>query len=236
MEGIDFMKKIKNFLFSNIKIIGAFTLGFLFSITSVYAIGKLVDSKDVGYNNSSSGLSANNVQNAILELYKKMGSDDGSKFCYSSPKYFDFTRSDPSSSSTNTTDYTTLGKKVFQGLWEDGAQGICIDKQGKLICFNAKNGLDAEKKHMEEVFAVDNCQSYSGGQEVCNASCETYGSDGIHCTYKYINGENVEQLDCTIETSNNELSMSCGYSHNSMGNDYNCNAGTWQGTTGSMCY
>ena len=236
MEGIDFMKKIKNFLLSNIKVIGAFIIGFLISTASVYAVSKFVNSNEVAYNNSTSGIPANNVQNAILELYKKMGSDDGSKYCYSIPKYFNFTSSDPSASATNTTDYTTLGKKVFQGLWEDGAQGICIDKQGKLICFNAKNSLDAEKKHMEEVFAVDNCQTYPGNQVICNAVCQSYGTDGMTCTYKYINGENVEQFDCSIGTSNNELDISCGYSHNAMGNDYYCSAGTWNGTTGAMCH
>lgn len=75
------MKKIKKILKNNFKLIIAFIVGLLISWTSVYAATILFNSNEVSYNNSSSGLQAGNVQDALDELYTKAqssGSSSGS--------------------------------------------------------------------------------------------------------------------------------------------------------------
>ena len=65
------MKKISKFIKKNIKIVIAFSIGFILAGTSVYA-ANTVNSKNVTYDNSNSGLSSVNVQDALDELYLKM--------------------------------------------------------------------------------------------------------------------------------------------------------------------
>ena len=65
------MKKISKFIKKNIKIVIAFSIGFILAGTSVYA-ANTVNSKNVTYDNSGSGLSSVNVQDALDELYLKM--------------------------------------------------------------------------------------------------------------------------------------------------------------------
>ena len=64
------MKKISKFIKKNIKVIIAFYLGFILAGTSVYAANTIY-SKNVTYDNSNSGLSATNVQDALDETYTK---------------------------------------------------------------------------------------------------------------------------------------------------------------------
>ena len=64
------MKKISKFIKKNIKIVIAFSIGFILASTSVYAANTIF-SKNVTYDNSSSGLSATNVQDALDETYNK---------------------------------------------------------------------------------------------------------------------------------------------------------------------
>ena len=55
----------------NIKIILAFILGFLISSLGVYAI--TIDARNTAYDNTNSGSSATNMQDAIDDLYEKAG-------------------------------------------------------------------------------------------------------------------------------------------------------------------
>ena len=64
------MKRVKKFLIENIKTVVAFIIGIIISGTGVYA-AILYASSDVGYDNTSSGMSATNVQDALDELYQK---------------------------------------------------------------------------------------------------------------------------------------------------------------------
>ena len=65
------MKKIKQVIKMNIKIILGFILGLIWSGGVVYATanGYLFDSDEVSYDNTSSGLESENVQDALDELY-----------------------------------------------------------------------------------------------------------------------------------------------------------------------
>ena len=65
------MKKLKSFIKSNIKTVVAFILGLIISGTSVYAATILYNANQVGYDNTSSGLTSTDVQGALDELYTK---------------------------------------------------------------------------------------------------------------------------------------------------------------------
>lgn len=67
------MKKVKKFLLGNIKTVVSFILGIIISGVTVYA-ATIIASNQVGYDNTSSGMSATNVQDAIDELYTKANS------------------------------------------------------------------------------------------------------------------------------------------------------------------
>ena len=64
------MKKIGNKLKQNAKIITAFVLGAILTGGTVYA-ATVLPSSQVGYDNSTSGLAATDVQGALDELYQK---------------------------------------------------------------------------------------------------------------------------------------------------------------------
>ena len=64
------MKRIFNFIKKNFKLVIAFSLGFVLASSSVYAANTIY-SKNVTYDNSNSGLSATNVQDALDETYNK---------------------------------------------------------------------------------------------------------------------------------------------------------------------
>lgn len=64
------MKKIVNKLKQNAKIIAAFVLGAILTGGTVYA-ATVLPSSQVGYDNSTSGLAATDVQGALDELYQK---------------------------------------------------------------------------------------------------------------------------------------------------------------------
>ena len=65
------LKKISKFIKKNLKIVIAFSIGVVLTSTSVYAANTIY-SKNVTYDNSSSGLTSANVQDAIDELYLKI--------------------------------------------------------------------------------------------------------------------------------------------------------------------
>ena len=66
----DKMKKIVNKLKQNTKIITAFVLGVILTGGTVYA-ATVLPSSQVGYDNSTSGLTATDVQGALDELYTR---------------------------------------------------------------------------------------------------------------------------------------------------------------------
>ena len=64
------LEKISKFIKKKFKLVVAFSIGFILAGTSVYAANTIY-SKNVTYDNSKSGLSATNVQDALDETYNK---------------------------------------------------------------------------------------------------------------------------------------------------------------------
>ena len=171
------MKKIKKFLKSNIKLFIGLIIGFVIS-GSIVSAAILFASDEVSYDNTTSGIQATNVQDAIDELYtianRKIISDGVTNVGFQ----------------TNTTN------TVFAN-----SNGLCIVRKGKLSCFKINNYAE-EQNHIQQVFSDVECSAWSGG-ESCAASdfyCDVYSSGNLRCfdisdfsyCYVYSNGS----VDC----------------------------------------
>ena len=161
----DRMKKIKKLLLGNIKTVVAFILGVIVSGTTVYAATILFASNQVGYDNTSSGLTSTNVQDALDELYTKAQN---------------MVPIDPNTFNTNT------AKTVYAS-----SKGVCIKRNNKLNCFKINNWSE-EQNHIQQVFSDISCYVYSSsvGCFASDFTCyvSSYGSvrcdassDDSHC-------------------------------------------------------
>ena len=65
------MKKVKNILKNNFKLVLGMIIGIVLASTTVYAATILFASDSVSYSNTNSGLTSTNVQGALDELYTK---------------------------------------------------------------------------------------------------------------------------------------------------------------------
>ena len=118
------MKNIVNKLKQNAKIITAFVLGAILTGGTVYA-ATVLPSSQVGYDNSTSGLAATDVQGALDELFTKANT-------WIDPSYIDF--------GTLATDNT---KKILASK-----NGVCIKRNNKVSCFKANNWSE-EQAHIQ---------------------------------------------------------------------------------------
>lgn len=74
------MKRIKNIIKNNIKLVIGLIIGIIVSGTGVYAATILLASNQVGYDNTTSGLTSTNVQDALDELNAKASKCTSTKF------------------------------------------------------------------------------------------------------------------------------------------------------------
>lgn len=86
---------------------------------------------------------------------------------------------DPTTS--DTTDYLTLGKNVFVKL-EGEQKSACIVRNGNLSCFK-NNNWDEEQNHVQQVFSDISCDVFSSHVD-CNASdfsCYVTSDGDVYC-------------------------------------------------------
>ena len=160
------MKKIGNKIKQNAKTITAFVLGAILTGGTVYA-ATVLPSSQVGYDNSTSGLAATDVQGALDELNTKAN-----------------TWIDPSTIQTNSTG------TVFASL-----KGIIIRRNGETHFFKVDN-FAYEKDHIQQVFSDGTCDvsstyvDCSASDFVCGVNqgkvyCRSESSDGPYCQTNY---------------------------------------------------
>ena len=175
----DRMKKIKNFIKSNIKVVLAFIIGIVISGTSVYAATIIFNSNQVGYDNTTSGLSSTDVQGALDELYIKANTWINPNNNFGTPQYYAFGTYKGWCSSTDTncnsySDFPTASttppsrKNVYAAKYADGGYGVCIKRNGTEHCFRGRNWI-AEAQHIQQVFSDVSCD-VSSSRVNCNAS------------------------------------------------------------------
>ena len=81
----------------------------------------------------------------------------------------------------STTDYTTLGKKVFAALDTTGAKGVCINDNG-LFCIKLNdydNSVLALKNHFGESVCIPSGSSFSCRSDAFGCSAGSFGT--VHC-------------------------------------------------------
>ena len=186
------MKKIKKLLSNNLKTITAFIIGGIIFGGTTAVVAAVIAANQVTYT-PPSGVSANNVQTAIDELYTRASkwlnlNDMGT------PQYYAFGQYKGWCSSTDTNcnsyaDFPTTsttppsGKNVYAAKYADGQYGVCIKRNGKEHCFRGRNYI-AEAKHVQEVFSDISCRMYSSYVR-CGAasdfSCLVYSSGRVYC-------------------------------------------------------
>lgn len=148
------MKKIRKLLKNNIKVIIAFVVGVIISGGTVYA-ATILAANQVGYDNTTSGITSTNVQGALDELYTRAN-----------------TWIDPSTIQTNATG------KIFAS-----SKGIVIRRNGATHFIKANNWAE-EQTHIQQVFSDITCSVRSSYVD-CNASdfsCYV-DSDGLMYCY-----------------------------------------------------
>ena len=153
------MEKIGKFIKSNIKLVIGIIIGSVISGTTVYAATILFASNQVSYDNTTSGMNATNVQDALDELYTKAN-----------------TWIDPSTIETDSTG------KIFAS-----SRGIIIRRNGQTHLIRNDNWAE-EQNHIQQIFSDVGAYNSSTGLGCtvnsyyvrCNASefyC-TVDSDG----------------------------------------------------------
>ena len=150
------MKKIKSLFKKNVKlVIGIIIGGVVLWTLGVYA-ATILASNQVVYDNSSSGISATNVQDALDELYTKAKN---------------MVPIDPNTFNTNT------AKTVYAS-----SKGVCIKRNNKLNCFKINNWAE-EQTHIQQVFSDISCNVYSS-YVICSAAdfnCLVYSYGRVYC-------------------------------------------------------
>lgn len=157
------MKKIKEIIKNNIKIVIAFILGgVVFGTLGVYAATTLL-SQSVYYNNTNSGATSTNVQGALDELYTRASkwlnpNDMGTPQYYATTGTYKGWCSSTDTNCNSYADFPTTsttppsGQNVYAAKYKDGQYGVCIKRNGKEHCFRARN-YKVEAKHVQEVFS-----------------------------------------------------------------------------------
>lgn len=220
------MGKIKKFLLNNIKVIAAFVLGLVIAASTGYAATILFASGQVSYDNSSSGSSSTNVQDALDELYTAASSCGSTSsatpsfYAFGNYGYGDFPE-----------DLTTPpeNRYIYLAKYDSPSKlGVCIaldfnyDEQ---VCFRYNYDYDKEISHMQQVFenlggscesAVTNgnlnkftCSVYTPYELTCYLDIDTgevFCSYGYNSTYCRINYDG--STEC--EWSEFFLSEECG--------------------------
>ncbi len=167
------MKLLKN----NKEVILGLLLGILLTGSTVYANNLSFTAKEIAYDNTESGLTKTNVQDAMDELCEKSKS---CKQIRENVTYFKF--GEPNTSST--TDYTQVGHKVF--VAKNGDQkSACVIRFGVLHCFDSGNFL-IEREHMKQVYSDIECDDDAFALD-CYASdtrCFLNAGGGAYCDDK----------------------------------------------------
>ena len=189
----DRMKKVKKFLLGNIKTVVAFILGIIISGTGVYAATIIYNSNQVGYDNTSSGMSATNVQDALDELYTKANTWINPNNNFGTPQYYAFGAYKGWCSSTDkncnsfadfpaTSTTPPSGKNVYGAKYADGGYGVCIKRNGKEHCFRGRNWI-AEAQHVQKVFSDVSCNVRSSYVSciASDFSCGVYSNGTVDC-------------------------------------------------------
>ena len=138
-------------------------------VTSLMAYVNPTNLQSSGVRYGSNG--QNYVQGALDNLYSKATEPNAKN----NVMYYEY--GEPTTSST--TDYGSLNKKIFLAL-NGGQKSICIIRNGRLHCFDNNNYI-IEKEHVKEVFSDITCKITSSSVS-CNdgkIECDIFESGSV---------------------------------------------------------
>lgn len=191
------MKKVKEIIKKNVKLVIGIIIGAVVSGGTVYA-ATILAANQVGYDNTSSGISSTNVQGALDELYTRASKWINPNNMGTPTNYIFDGENKPTTSSPTT---PPSGKNVYLGLYADQQFGVCIKRNGKQHCFRSNNWV-AEAKHVQEVFSDISCNVRSS-RVGCSASdfyCIVRSDGNVDCF------DNGSSGDCYV---NGDGSVNC---------------------------
>ena len=209
------MKKISKFIKNNYKLFIGLIIGGILSGTSVYAANTIY-SKNVTYDNSNSGLSATNVQDALDETYTK---------CLPPPTATDKIinlYNDGSSINTVHIGGSTSNPQVKL----NATQGIMLDNNGDYRYYgaNPNNYVTFNDETWRIIGAFNNVDDGTGKKEtrlkiIRNTSIGSYSWDSSSSTVNYGEGVNDwSQADLMTELNTLYYNSTSGICYNGQNN------------------
>ena len=171
-----------------------YILGLLTGIIIVGSIGVVayqMNANQITYEPKDKDWKVNTVKGAIDDINEKINAAKNNV-----PVSMFYAFGTPTSQST--TDYKTLNKKLFMGLY--GTQkSICIIRNGLLNCF-ANNNSQVESQHLQQVFSDVSCKNEtSNGRLRCNSTkdfiCDIYSAGHVYCR------DYVSDISCYLDSN-----------------------------------
>ena len=200
-----FKRRLKFFVKDNLKVVVAFIIGIIMSSTGVYAATIYFDGVNVGYDNTTSGLSSTDVQAAIDEINTTVDTwMDTSNM--GTPQYYAFGKYKGWCSSTDTycnsyanfptTSTPPTGRRVYATKYTDDQYGVCIKRNdGTSYCFKSRNYV-AESKHIYKAFSGENvtCDDRTSVVDCFDVdfSCTFYSTGDVSCI------DRVAKVFCSV--------------------------------------
>ena len=168
------MRKLKEIVKRNYKLIIGLVIGIVLPGTAVYA-ATIISGNEVGYTDTNN-LGVDNVQDAIDELYTMSKTHCPDGYVCTIVPYYAFGLPTTSSSTDYQSVITSSGSNTFVKL--EGEQlSVCIYRNSTLECFK-NNNYEEESTHLIEVFGEDACTSDSS-----RVNCS---GDDFHCAVNSI--------------------------------------------------
>ena len=173
------MKKIENFIKKNTKLLVALIVWtIIISGITVYAT-TTYQANTVIYDNTSSNMASNNVQDALDELYERAITSIDSSYI----------------------DIATLQTNTNKTIIASSA-GVCINRNGSISCFK-KGNYNVEKEHLQRIFSdtPNSCTVYADyvGCDDGVFACDVDSDGWLYCGYNDTVYEECDVLNTGVD-------------------------------------
>ena len=171
------MKKIKELIKNNIRLIIGIVIGVFLSAPLAYAATIVYSANEIGYTNSGSQVST--IKGALDELYNRTKKWVNPNDMGTPTNYIYDGLNLPTTESPTT---PPEGRSIYLALYSDNGYGVCIVRNGEQHCFRYRNWI-AEKQHVLNVFSDISC--WGGNIDVIcltdDVSCRVTSNGFITC-------------------------------------------------------
>ena len=179
------MKKFKQLLLENSKVIIGFVIGTIIFGYAVYASTIFYNANQIVFAKNNSDLDVVNVQEALDEIYNSVLSED-----YLLDRYMtligtptNYINDGENPPTTESPTKPPSGRTVYLALYSDGEYGVCVKRKGVQHCF-AHGNFIVESKHLLDVFSDVQCTYSLNDGFSCTASdhwCSVRPTGAVVC-------------------------------------------------------